>query len=136
VEPFEVFKVLGVDTRVKILDLLKSRGPLGAKEIASVLGITVAAVSQHLKILKQAGLLRSERKGFWIPYSINVQALERCRQIVADVCTCGCTSSCGWRDKQLEEADLASLQQYQDELRRELQNVQCRIKEVRDKKRE
>ena len=76
IEPSEMFKVLGVETRVKIIDLLKSQGPLGAKKIAEMVGVTTAAASQHLKILKQAGFVRSERNGYWIPYSIDEKALE------------------------------------------------------------
>ncbi|MBW2668912.1 MAG: winged helix-turn-helix transcriptional regulator [Deltaproteobacteria bacterium] len=53
IEPFEIFKVLSVDTRVKIIELLKAQGPLGAKDISAAIGITTAAVSQHLKILKE-----------------------------------------------------------------------------------
>ena len=60
IEPSEIFKVLSVETRVKIIELLKAQGPLGAKDIGATIGITTAAVSQHLKILKQAGLVRSE----------------------------------------------------------------------------
>jgi ArsR family transcriptional regulator len=89
-ESFEMFKALAVETRVKILDLLKAQGPLGAKEMARLLGITPAAASQHLKIMRQAGLVRSERKGYWIPYSINAKALEKYRLILTQVCTCGC----------------------------------------------
>ena len=83
--PSEMFKVLGVDTRIRIIDLLKSKGPLGAKNISEVIGITPAAVSQHLKTLKQAGFVRSERKGFWLPYSIDEEALEDCRARLSDV---------------------------------------------------
>ena len=61
---------LAVETRVKIIDLLKSEGPLGAKKISELIGVTPAAVSQHLKILKQAGFVHSERNGYWIPYAI------------------------------------------------------------------
>ena len=84
-DPSEMFKVLSVDTRVKIIDLLKSQGPLGAKNIAEQLGITAAAVSQHLKILRQAGLVRRERKGYWIPYSIDKKELENCGQLLSQV---------------------------------------------------
>jgi DNA-binding transcriptional ArsR family regulator len=77
-----MFKVLGVETRVKIIGLLRSRGPLGAKGIAELLGITPAAVSQHLKILRQAGLVRNERKGYWIPYSIDEGAGKLCQLLV------------------------------------------------------
>ncbi len=93
-EPSEIFKVLSVETRVKIINLLKGQGPSGAKEIAATIGITTAAVSQHLKILRQAGLVRSERKGYWIPYSIDEKAMENCREILTEVCTCGCQTIC------------------------------------------
>ena len=66
IEPSEMFKALAVETRVKIIELLKSEGPLGAKKIAERVGITPAAVSQHLKILRQVGFVRSERNGYWI----------------------------------------------------------------------
>ena len=36
--PAEMFKVLSVETRVRIIDLLKSKGPLGAKNIAELVG--------------------------------------------------------------------------------------------------
>ena len=47
IDPAEMFKALAVETRVKIIELLKSEGPLGAKKIAELVGITPAAVSQH-----------------------------------------------------------------------------------------
>ena len=90
IEPAEIFKVLSVETRVKIIELLKTKGPMGGKEISEELGLTLPAVSQHLKILKQAGMVRSERKGYWIPYTINVEAMENCRKVLDEVCTCGC----------------------------------------------
>jgi DNA-binding transcriptional ArsR family regulator len=51
----ELFKVLGVESRIKILELLKHKGPLGANELSEKLGITPSAVSQHLKSLTHAG---------------------------------------------------------------------------------
>ena len=45
IEPTEMFKALAVETRVKIIELLKSEGPLGAKKISELLGVTPAAVS-------------------------------------------------------------------------------------------
>ena len=63
----DLFKVLGVNTRIRIIELLKQKGPLGANEMSEMLGITPSAVSQHLKILKHAGLVRNERKGIGYP---------------------------------------------------------------------
>ena len=129
-EPSEMFKVLGVQTRVRILDLLKCKGPLGAKKIAELVGITPAAVSQHLKVLRQAGLVRSERKGYWIPYSIDEKSLENCRQVLNKVCTCGCGGTGKFREKDLSESSLESLKKYEKELRNELRMVRERIREA------
>ena len=129
-EPSEFFKVLAVDTRVKIIEMLKSQGPLGAKNIAEQLGITTAAVSQHLKILRQAGLVRNERQGYWIPYSIDEKALETCGQLLNEVCTCGCDGSGEFRKLELNGSNLETLRDYEKELQKELKIVRQRLKKV------
>jgi DNA-binding transcriptional ArsR family regulator len=130
-EPSEIFKVLSVDTRVKILELLKANGTLGVKKISDKLGISQPAVSQHLKILKQAGLVRSERKGYWIPYSINEEAMEGCREMLNEICTCGCQGTGKYREKDLNKSGLEALEKYENELQRELEIVRKRIKDKR-----
>ena len=134
IEPSEICKVLSVETRVKIIELFKARGPLGAQDIAATIGITTAAVSQHLKILKQAGLVRSERKGYWIPYSIDEKAMEHCRHILNEVCTCGCQGIGKFREAELERSTVASLKKYEEELKNELRTVRQRLEEVEFKK--
>jgi DNA-binding transcriptional ArsR family regulator len=129
-EVSEMFKVLAVETRVRILDILKAQGPQGAKEIARQLGITTAAASQHLKILRQAGLVRSERKGYWIPYSINGEALERYRRHLTEVCTCGCRGTGKWKEQELAESDVENLKKYAKDLQEELKIVRQRLKEM------
>jgi len=129
-EPIEMLKALAVETRVKIIELLKSEGPLGAKKIAELVGITPAAVSQHLKILKQAGFVRSERNGYWIPYSIDENALENCRDVLTEICTCGCKGTGKFREKELSDSSLGFLKKHERELKSELRNVRKRIKEV------
>ncbi len=132
-EPSEIFKVLSVETRVRIIELLKGQGPLGTKDIATTIGITTAAVSQHLKILKQAGLVRSERKGYWIPYKIDEKAMENCRQILNEVCTCGCKGTGQFRETESERSNLESLKKYEEELRIELGSIRQRLKELEAK---
>jgi len=134
-KPSEIFKVLSVETRVKIIELLKRRGSLGAKDIAATIGVTTAAVSQHLKILKQAGLVRSERKGYWIPYTIDEKAMENCRQILNKVCTCGCQGAGKFRESESERSNLESLKKYEEELRAELRTVRQKLKELETTKR-
>lgn len=132
--PSDMFKVLGVETRIRIIDLLKNKGPLGSKSIAEDLGITTAAVSQHLKILKHAGLVRSERKGFWIPYSLDEGALESCKDVLSEVCSCGCPGMGRYQEKELDDSSLESLKRYETELRSELKIVKDKIDEMKSKK--
>ena len=133
-EPAEIFKVLSVETRVKIIELLKTKGPLGAKDISKTLGVTPPAVSQHLKILKQAGMVRSERKGYWIPYAINVEAMENCRKVLDEVCTCGCQGTGKFKEKELSKASLKALGRYEKDLLKELEAVRNRVKEIDSEK--
>ncbi len=130
IDPAEMFKALAVETRVKIIELLKSEGPLGAKKIAELVGITPAAVSQHLRILRQVGFVRSERNGYWIPYSINEDALQNCRDVLTEICTCGCQGSGGFKEKAMGNASLDALKKYEKEMKTELESVHERIKEL------
>ena len=133
IEPAEIFKVLSVETRVNIIELLKANGPLGVKEISKKLGLTPPAISQHLKILKQAGLVRNERQGYWIPYSINEKAMESCRAILNEVCTCGCKGTGKFKEKSLEKANLEALKKYEDALQKELNIIRKRVSELEPK---
>jgi len=127
----EIFKVLSVETRIKIIELLKSRGAMGSKNISELLGITAAAVSQHLKVLKQAGLVKSTRKGYWIPYSIDTEMLENCRLAVDEICECGCKNTCRFEtQKQLNQV---SLEKHKKELEKELGEIKKRIAGIREK---
>lgn len=129
----ELFKVLSIETRVKIVELLKANGPMGAKCISEQLGITPAAVSQHLKILKQAGLVRNERQGYWIPYTIDESALEKCRTLLNEVCTCGCRGTGRFKEEEAKGSSLEELKNYEKELQSELKSLRERIKEIENK---
>ena len=88
-EAAELFKILSADKRIEIIELLK-KSDMNVNTLADSLGVTQSAVSQHLRVLKAAGLVKDERKGYWIHYSLNRQALEKCRQRLNRICTCGC----------------------------------------------
>lgn len=60
--PARVFHALGDDTRRAILERL-TRGPSSASQLAPALAVTLAAVVQHLNVLEQSGLIRSEKSG-------------------------------------------------------------------------
>ena len=88
-ESADLFKILSVDKRIEIIELLKKE-PMCVNALAEALGITQSAVSQHLRVLKGAGLVKDERQGYWIYYSLNKASLEKCRERLTRICTCGC----------------------------------------------
>lgn len=129
----ELFKVLGVESRIRIIDLLKEKGPLGVNKMSQLLGITPSAVSQHLKVLKHVGLVRNERKGYWIPYKIEPAALEKCGNLLSEVCTCGCEGTGRIREAELNRAEdkVGLLRKYERELQSELKKVKAQIRELK-----
>ena len=130
----ELFKALGVETRLRILELMKQKGSIGAKEIAGELGITVAAASQHLKILKHIGLVTSRREGYWIPYSLDEDALKHCSMMMNSVCSCshhppfhkhGETEQNNLENKSIDELEI-----YREKLEKKLQHVNRLLEEM------
>jgi DNA-binding transcriptional ArsR family regulator len=67
-------KILSVEARVKIVSLLKNKR-LCVGALTHHLGITQAAVSQHLRVLKDCELLIAEKRGFFVHYQLNEPAL-------------------------------------------------------------
>lgn len=65
----ELYKALGDETRLKIIQML-SKQEMCVCEIIDRLDKSQPAVSHHLKILKQAGLVVDSRDGKWIYYSL------------------------------------------------------------------
>jgi ArsR family transcriptional regulator, arsenate/arsenite/antimonite-responsive transcriptional repressor len=65
----ETLRALGDPTRREILRVLRA-GDLTAGEIAGRFPMTAASVSHHLSVLKEAGLVRSERNGRNLVYSL------------------------------------------------------------------
>ena len=71
-----MFRVLSVDTRVRIVQLLKSK-PLCVNALASRLGVTPAAVSQHLRVLRDADIVTADKRGYYVHYQVNETTLRR-----------------------------------------------------------
>jgi DNA-binding transcriptional ArsR family regulator len=69
-----IFKVLSVGTRVRMIDMLKGR-TLCVNALAFSLKITPAAVSQHLRILRDAGIVKAEKKGYFVHYTVDEETL-------------------------------------------------------------
>ena len=74
-----IHKALSAPVRLKILELVGERA-LCVKAITRCLEISQPAVSQHLAVLKQAGLVRSAKHGYMVHYTLDRQRLEEFRR--------------------------------------------------------
>jgi len=84
----DAFKALADPTRRKILDLLKD-GDLSAGEIAEHFDMTKPSISNHLSLLKQAELVRDERRGQHIVYSLNTTVFQDVLKWIMDLQNAG-----------------------------------------------
>ena len=85
-EPAALFGVLSDPTRLKLLKLLAQQqrpNALCVNALAFQLGVTQSAISQHLRILKSAGLVKGERRGYRIHYFINQEGLIRAQEQIS-----------------------------------------------------
>lgn len=71
----QIFKALGNEIRLKILIILSERKTC-AKGISKQLNISEAAVSQHIRILKEAGIIVGVKAGYYVYYDIQECVLQ------------------------------------------------------------
>jgi len=80
----QVFRALADPNRRRILALLKA-GSRSAGQIAEEFPISMASLSHHYGVLKAADLIRSERRGQRIVYSLNTTVFEDVASTLADL---------------------------------------------------
>ena len=74
----ETFKVFADPTRLKLIKLLlESKNPLCVNALSKKLSVTQSAVSQHLRILKQAELVKGNKCGYFVHYQIDKNNFEQ-----------------------------------------------------------
>ncbi len=87
-------KALGHPARIAILRTLAQKQRCICGEIVEVLPLSQATVSQHLKALKEAGLIKGEVEGVKSCYCLNVEYLERMspllNQFIKNILTPNC----------------------------------------------
>ena len=76
-----IFKALSVDTRVRMVQLLKDRA-LCVGALSARLDVTQGAVSQHLRVLRDAGLVIPEKRGYYVHYRLNEKTLLKWKNAV------------------------------------------------------
>ena len=73
----KVAKALGDPIRMQLVDVLrKHAGKVCVCELVPLFDLSQPTVSHHLKVLREAGIVDSERRGLWAYYFVNPDALE------------------------------------------------------------
>jgi ArsR family transcriptional regulator, arsenate/arsenite/antimonite-responsive transcriptional repressor len=84
IEPVQIFKTLADETRFKLVKLLLTHD-LCVGSLAKHLSISEAAVSQHLKSLREAGLVRGEKRGYWTHYTVEKEKLHELARFLGEL---------------------------------------------------
>ena len=85
-EKAALFGVLADPTRLKLLKLLARQqepNALCVNALAYQLGVTQSAISQHLRVLKSAGLVKGERRGYRVHYFVSQEALIQAQEQIS-----------------------------------------------------
>ncbi len=79
-----LLKVLSVETRVEILRLLKGRA-LCVNALATRLDVTPGAISQHLRVMRDVGLVIDEKRGYYVHYRLNEKTLAVWQEAIEEL---------------------------------------------------
>jgi DNA-binding transcriptional ArsR family regulator len=79
-----VFKLLSVEARIRIVQVLKRRG-MSVTELTSQLGISQPATSQHLRVLKNARVVKFQKRGYNVYYHLDVQNIDRIHKAIREL---------------------------------------------------
>jgi ArsR family transcriptional regulator, arsenate/arsenite/antimonite-responsive transcriptional repressor len=83
-EPVQIFKTLADETRFKLVKVLLTHD-LCVGALAKRLGVSEAAVSQHMKCLREAGLVKGEKRGYWTHYMVEKDKLHELAGLLKDL---------------------------------------------------
>jgi ArsR family transcriptional regulator, arsenate/arsenite/antimonite-responsive transcriptional repressor len=75
----QVFKALGDPVRLRLLSLIGAHqgGEACVCDLTDAFDLTQPTISHHLKVLREAGIITSERRGTWVYYRLEPAALDR-----------------------------------------------------------
>ena len=75
----QVFKALGDPVRLRLVSLIGAHqgGEVCVCDLTTAFELTQPTISHHLKVLREAGIITSERRGTWVYYRLEPAALER-----------------------------------------------------------
>jgi ArsR family transcriptional regulator len=79
-----MFKALGDPVRLRLLSMIASQpGEVCVCELTPAFELSQPTISHHLKVLRQAGLVDSERRGTWVYYRLRPETTDRLAAVLA-----------------------------------------------------
>ncbi len=78
----ELMRALAHPLRLRILEFIDRQGSINVNKIYNSLNIEQSITSQHLKILKMAGVVHAEKKGKFVTYEIDYEVIKRADKAV------------------------------------------------------
>lgn len=81
----DAFHALGEPRRRRVVEILAHRGRLSASEICEEFDVTPQAISQHLRVLREANVIQMEKKAQRRLYAVNPQSLEEIQAWTAEL---------------------------------------------------
>lgn len=80
-----VFKALADPVRLRLVSMIGAHqgGEVCVCELTDAFDLTQPTISHHLKVLREAGIIDSERRGTWVYYRLQPAALERMAALLA-----------------------------------------------------
>ncbi len=77
-----MLKALAEPARLRIISMLTRTGEVCVCDLTEPLGLSQPTVSHHLKVLRDAGLITSERRGRWVYHKVNRERLAQLSQAI------------------------------------------------------
>ncbi len=72
----KLFKALADETRLAILLQLRERGEVCACDFLACCELAQPTLAYHLKVLREAGLVNTDKRGLWVYYTLNKEKLD------------------------------------------------------------
>ena len=77
-----LMKALAHPLRLKILEYIDMKGVINVNKIYNTLQIEQSVTSQHLRLLRLAGVVNARKEGKYVPYNINYDVLSKAERAV------------------------------------------------------
>ncbi len=72
-----MFKALGDPVRLRLVALIASRPEVCVCDLTGQFAVSGPTISHHLKVLREAGLISGDRRGTWVYYRVDPDALQQ-----------------------------------------------------------